>query len=210
MSFSDMTLREFIETVASSEPAPGGGTASAVAGAMGAALVSMVAGLTSPESLSTEHAQKMDDIRIRSRELAYRLLEAADADTQAFNEVMAAYRMPRATDEEKAARRAGIQKALKGAVAAPRSTAKHALEALRMAEFAAEHGNPNAASDAGVGGLLLDAAVGGAVFNIRINLGSIKDGDFVAEMCKLAGEFDEERDRRCEEVTRNVRSRIHS
>lgn len=79
-----------------------------------------------------------------------------------------------------------------------------------MAEFAAEHGNPNAASDAGVGGLLLDAAVGGAVFNIRINLGSIKDGDFVAEMCKLAGEFDEERDRRCEEVTRNVRSRIHS
>lgn len=210
MSFSDMTLREFIETVASSEPAPGGGTASAVAGAMGAALVSMVAGLTSPESLSTEHAQKMDDIRIRSRELAYRLLEAADADTQAFNEVMAAYRMPRATDEEKAARRAGIQKALKGAVAAPRSTAEHALEALRMAEFAAEHGNPNAASDAGVGGLLLDAAVGGAVFNIRINLGSIKDGDFVAEMCKLAGEFDEERDRRCEEVTRNVRSRIHS
>lgn len=196
-SFSDMTLREFIDVVASSEPAPGGGSASAVAGAIGAALVAMVAGLTPDSSLTPDTAEKMHHVRSRGRELAAALLEAADADTAAFNAVMAAYRMPKSTDEEKAARRAAIQAAMRGAVDAPRSTCVLAREGLELAAFAAEHGNPNAASDAGVGAMLLDAAMGGAGLNIRINLGSIKDPEFADEMRTFANEVEQSRTAVC-------------
>jgi formiminotetrahydrofolate cyclodeaminase len=189
-SFSDMTLREFVDALASGDPTPGGGSAAAVAGAMGAALLSMVAGLTSASTLSDDKAEEMRRIRIRSCELAYALLEAADADTAAFNGVMAAYRMPKDSEDQKATRRQAIQAALRVAVEAPRNTCTLAQQALERAEFVAEYGNPNAASDGAVGALLLDAAMGGGAFNIRINLSSIKDSEYVSRMRAFADEAD--------------------
>lgn len=196
-SFSDMTLREFIDVIAGCDPTPGGGSASAVAGALGAALAAMVAGLTPDSCLSPELAERMHHVGARGRELAYLLLEAADADTAAYNAVTTAYRMPKSTDEEKTARRAAIQAAMRGAVDAPRHTCVLAREGLELAAFAAENGNPNAASDAGVGAMLLDAAMGGAGLNIRINLSSIKDQEFAAEMRAFADEAEQARTAVC-------------
>lgn len=207
-SFADMTLREFVDVIAGSEPTPGGGTASAVAGAIGAALASMVAGLTPDSSLSPELAERMHHVGSRGRELAAALLDAADADTAAFNAVMAAYRMPKSTDDEKVARRAAIQTAMRGAVDAPRATCTLAREGLALALFAAEHGNPNAASDAGVGAMLLDTAMGGGSLNIRINLGSIKDPEFATEMRCFADEADDARRVSCSEAMALARAKI--
>jgi len=138
------------------------------------------------------------------------LLRCADDDTAAFNEVMKAFKLPKATDEEKRARREAIQLALKGAVSAPRITLQLAAEGMQMAAHMAELGNDNAASDAGVGALLLDTAMGGAIFNMQINLASIKDQGFVAEMKSEIDRFaqvrDELRQRSVCSVTRRIGS----
>ncbi len=210
MSFADMTVRGFLDELASQSPAPGGGTASAVAGAMGVGLAAMVAGLTDTSGMSAEDASRVDEIRQRSKGLIDALLGCADDDTAAFNEVMKAFKMPKATDEEKRARREAIQLALKGAVSAPRRTLQLAAEGMRMAAFVAESGNDNAASDAGVGALLLDTAMGGAIFNMQINLASIKDQDFVAQMKSEIDRFVKVRDELRQCAVRSVTRRIGS
>ncbi len=210
MSFADMTVRGFLDELASQSPAPGGGTASAVAGAMGVGLAAMVAGLTDTSQMSAEDASRVDEISHRWKELIWALLGCADDDTAAFNEVMKAFKLPKTTDEEKRARREAIQLALKGAVSAPRSTLELAAEGMQMAAYMAESGNPNAASDAGVGALLLDTAMGGAIFNMQINLGSIKDQEFVAEMESEIDRFAKVRDELRQRAVRSVTRRIGS
>lgn len=194
MLFADMTVQGFVEELASSSPAPGGGSASAIAGAMGVGLAAMVAGLTDTEGMSAEDASKVDQARQRSSALVQALLECADDDTAAFNEVMKAFKLPKKTDEEKQARREAIQLALKGAVSVPRRTLHLAAEGMQMAVCMAQLGNANAASDAGVGALLLDTAMGGAILNMRINLASIKDSRFVGQMESEIDRFARERD----------------
>ncbi len=210
MSFADMTVRDFLDELASRSPAPGGGSASAVAGAMGVGLAAMVAGLTDTCKMSAEDASQVDEIRQRSKGLMEALLGCADDDTAAFNDVMKAFKLPKKTDEEKRARREAIQLALKGAVDAPRRTLQLAEEGMQMAACMAELGNDNAASDAGVGTLLLDTAMGGAIFNMQINLASIKDQDFVADMRSEIDRFtrvrDELRQRAVSSVTRRIGS----
>ena len=210
MSFADMTVRGFLDELASQSPAPGGSTASAVAGAMGVGLAAMVAGLTDKSEMSAEDASRVDAIRHRSKRLMEALLRCADDDTAAFGEVMRAFKLPKSTDEEKRARREAIQLALKGAVSAPRSTLELAAEGMQMAAYMAESGNPNAASDAGVGALLLDTAMGGAIFNMQINLGSIKDQEFVAEMESEIDRFAKVRDELRQRAVRSVTRRIGS
>ncbi len=182
MSFAEMTVRGFVDEIASSSPAPGGGSASAVAGAMGVGLAAMVAGLTDICKMSVEDASRIEEIRQESKALIDDLLKCADDDTAAFGEVMKAFRLPKSTDEEKCARRGAIQLALRGAVDTPRRTLQLAARGMQMAACMAELGNPNAASDAGVGALLLHTAMGGAILNMRINLVSIEDQEFVAAM----------------------------
>lgn len=210
MSFADMTVRGFLDELASLSPAPGGGTASAVAGAMGVGLAAMVAGLTDTSQMSAEDASRVDEISHRWKELIWALLGCADDDTAAFNEVMKAFKLPKTTDEDKRARREAIQLALKGAVSAPRRTLQLAAEGMQMAAFMAESGNDNAASDAGVGALLLDTAMGGAIFNMQINLGSIKDQEFVAEMESEIDRFAKVRDELRQRAVRSVTRRIGS
>jgi len=205
-----MTVRGFLDELASQSPAPGGGTASAVAGAMGVGLAAMVAGLTDTSQMSAEDASRVDEISHRWKELIWALLGCADDDTAAFNEVMKAFKLPKTTDEDKRARREAIQLALKGAVSAPRRTLQLAAEGMQMAAFMAESGNDNAASDAGVGALLLDTAMGGAIFNMQINLASIKDQDFVAQMKSEIDRFVKVRDELRQCAVRSVTRRIGS
>ncbi|MFY9134990.1 MAG: cyclodeaminase/cyclohydrolase family protein [Bacillota bacterium] len=195
MPFGEMTVQSFLDELASNSPAPGGGSAAAVAGAMGAGLVSMVAGLTETAEMSEEDAEKVRQAGARAQKLRTELLRCADEDTRAFNEVMAAYRMPRGTDEEKQTRREAIQQGLKGAVAVPMRTLELAMEGLGLATYMAFEGNKNAVSDAGVSAQLFNAAVRGAIFNVEINLSGIKDADFVSEARAKVASYDLERER---------------
>jgi formiminotetrahydrofolate cyclodeaminase len=201
MSFADMTVRGFLDELASRSPAPGGGSASAVAGAMGVGLAAMVAGLTDTSVMAAEDAGRVNEIMQRSKGLIEALLGCADDDTAAFNEVMKAFKLPKATDEEKRARREAIQLSLKGAVNVPRRTLQLAAEGMQMAANMAELGN---------GALLLDTAMGGAIFNMQINLASIKDQDFVAQMKSEIDHYAQLRDELRQRAVHSVGRRIGS
>jgi formiminotetrahydrofolate cyclodeaminase len=195
MSFRDMTVECFLEELASKSPAPGGGSASAIAAAMGAGLVSMVVALTETGEMPEDDSARIKQTGLRAEALRAELLRCADEDTAAFNAVMAAYRMPRKTDEEKRTRREAIQTGLKGAANAPMKTLELAMEGLHLAAYMAQKGNKNAVSDAGVGAQLFNAAACGAIFNIEINLSSIKDADFVSRARAKVAAYDLEREK---------------
>ncbi len=161
---------DFLAETASSAPAPGGGSASALAGALGAALAEMVINLTVGKKKYLEVSAELADLLPKLAGLRAELQEAIDRDTAAFNEVMAAFKLPKETDEEKAKRRRAIQDATLKATEVPLGVMEKALEAMRMTLTVAQKGNRNSISDAGVAGLLLAAAVEGAAYNVKINL----------------------------------------
>lgn len=171
-------ITEFLTELASDAPAPGGGSVAALAGALAGSLVSMVGRLSGK---NTEAQARIQAIIGESDGLANELKELIEKDTQAFNEVMAAFKLPKATDEEKAARSAAIQNATKGAALVPLTVMDQSLQAMKLAREIAGLGNPNAVSDAGVAGLMGYAAVKGAAYNVQINLLSIKDETFKRE-----------------------------
>ncbi len=176
----DLTLREFLDHLASSAPTPGGGSAAALTGAQGAALVSMVCNLTIGKKKYADVEEEMKSVLARSEALRARLMDLIDRDAAAFDKVSASYGMPKETEEQKAARRAAIQEALKGAEAVPMETVEACVEVIRLAITAAEKGNVNVISDAAVAGILGHAGALSAADNVRINLNFIKDEDFVA------------------------------
>lgn len=179
---TDLTVKGFIEELASDSPAPGGGSVSALAGSMGAALVSMVANLTvGKESIKVSEAEMRDALH-RAVELKERLSLMVDEDTAAFNRVMAAYKLPKGSEEEKQERSRAIQEALKQAALLPLEVARKCLAGMELSRTAVTLGNPNALSDAGVSMLMAHAGLQGAVYNIEINLGGIKDQAFIDEM----------------------------
>ena len=174
----DLKVADFLTELASDRPAPGGGSVAALAGALSGSLVTMVGRLSGKN--------EADQVRIReivglSEELAHSLKELIEKDTQAFNRVMAAFRQPKATDEEKAARSAAIQAAYKDAAFIPLTVMEKTVQVMELASEIARIGNQNAVTDAGVAGLLGLAAVKGAGYNVQINLLSIKDDEFKRE-----------------------------
>ena len=177
----DLKVNEFVNVLASDAPAPGGGSASALAGAMGIGLVGMVATLTTGKEKYKEYEDIVQEVLADANILRKQFLEAIDRDTDAFNVVTAAYTLPKATDEEKAARSSAIQLALKEATKVPFELMELCLQALKCAEKAIGKTNKNAASDLGVAALNLKSAVQGAWLNVLINLGGIKDEAFVNE-----------------------------
>jgi formiminotetrahydrofolate cyclodeaminase len=179
--FADMTVAQLLSALASPEPTPGGGTAAAIAGAMGTSLLVMVSSLAKSRNNLDDEKAALAKARTALEPIAIRLTELADADTAAFNEVMAAYRLPKASDADKAARTRAIQTALRGATEIPLLTLRACTDALAHGQVVAEHGNPSAASDAGVALGLLRAAADGAAANVRVNLGGLKDQVFVRE-----------------------------
>jgi formiminotetrahydrofolate cyclodeaminase len=175
------TLQAFLDELAGNTPTPGGGSAAAAAGAMGASLVSMVCNLTiGREKFAAVEAQ-MQETLTRSEELRTELTGMIDEDVEAFKAVMAAYRMPKEMAREKAARSAAIQEGSKKATLVPLATARACAEVIELSKTVVQLGNPNAVSDAGVSALCAQAGLKGAALNVLINLGSIKDETFVAE-----------------------------
>ena len=173
-----MTVAELLAALASPDPTPGGGTAAAIAGAMGTSLLVMVTGLAKSKNNTDDEKAALAGARAALEPIARQLTMLADADTEAFNAVMAAYRLPKATDDDKAARSRAIQDALRGATVVPLDTLRACAAAIDHARVVATHGNPTAASDAGVAIGLLRAAADGAAANVRINLVSLKDEGF--------------------------------
>ncbi|MGH9217998.1 MAG: cyclodeaminase/cyclohydrolase family protein, partial [Vicinamibacterales bacterium] len=172
-SFSEMPVAQLLDALASPNPTPGGGTASAIAGALGTSVLVMVTGLAKSKNNTDEEKAALAGARAVLVPLTTRLTELADADAQAFDRVMAAYRLPKASDDEKAARTRAIQSALQGATVVPLDTLRACAHALAHARVVAEHGNASAASDAGVAIGLLRAAAAGADANVQINLEGI-------------------------------------
>jgi formiminotetrahydrofolate cyclodeaminase len=180
-SVANLTVSAFLDAIASPEPTPGGGTAAAVAGAIGASLVLMVAGLVRTRHNDEADRAALTAARVEILPLRDRMIALADADADAYDQVTSAYKLPKATDEERAARGEAIQRALRAATLVPLDTVRAAVEAIAAAKTVARAGNPSAASDVGVALGLLEAAVTGAAANVGINLAAIKDERFRQE-----------------------------
>jgi glutamate formiminotransferase/formiminotetrahydrofolate cyclodeaminase len=183
----DASVEGFLERLASSEPTPGGGTAAAVAGAAGASLVAMVARLTEGKKGFEGLEGRMREIEGASDEARRSLLRLADRDAASFDNVMAAYRSPKETEEDKRVRHLAIQKAMWGAAKVPLETARIAVSVLGLARVVTETGNPSAASDGAAAAELLAGACRAAVRNVEINVGSIRDPD-AAQALRSEGE----------------------
>ena len=181
-SLTNKTVVEFLDALASSAPAPGGGSVAALSGSLGAALVSMVCNLTLGKKKYADVQEDIADLVAQSEALRGELTDLIDADVAAFTGVSTAYRMPRATPEEKAARSAAIQDALRGATVVPMQVAAACVKVLDLCTPAAEMGNVNAVSDAGVAALMAEAGLRSAALNVIINLNAIKDEGFCADM----------------------------
>ena len=206
--FSTLSLARFLDVLASDAPTPGGGTAAAVGGAMGAALAEMVAAITLSRP---KYAASHDAVRpiAEAGQLARsEFLKLAGDDSEAYEQVVAARRMPKDTDEERAARGKRIVIANQVAAEVPLRTARAAVRLLAALPELAEKGNPNAVSDVGAAALLLDACVEGALLNVGINLGGIEDTAFVAEMQKETAVLQEEARRLRSQVVALVRKRF--
>nr|MBE6191899.1 glutamate formimidoyltransferase [Rikenellaceae bacterium] len=171
----DLTVQGFAEETASESPAPGGGSISAYLGALGAALGSMVANLSSHKAGWDERWKEFSDYAEEGQHLMQELLHLVDEDTAAFNRIMAVFAMPKTTEEEKAARREALEEATRYATEVPLRTMQCALRVFPLVRAMAEEGNPNSVSDAGVGALAARSAVLGARLNVRINAAGLKD-----------------------------------
>lgn len=176
----DRTVTDFLAETASSSPAPGGGSVAALAGALSAALAAMVARLTSGEKFAAAEAE-MRSVAEGADALRAELSACIQRDTDSFREYMAALRMPK-TDEAAAARRAAMQEGLKSAARVPLHTAETACALFPLIRTVVERGNQNARSDGLVAAMLARAAVLGAALNVRINLASIRDAAFCAQI----------------------------
>lgn len=175
-----MTVAQVLEALASPNPTPGGGTAAAIAGAMGTSLLTMVTSLAKSRHNTDEEREALAKIRESLTPLTTQLSRLSDEDTESFERVMAAYRLPKQTDDEKAARGRAIQAALTGATIVPLATLRACTAALGHARVVARYGNQSAASDTGVAVALLQAATDGALANVRINLSGLKDEAFTS------------------------------
>ena len=194
MKLVDYRVTEFMQLLASDAPAPGGGSAAALAGATGASLAAMVAALTLGKEKYHEYEAQTVALQNKGNELQVRFLELIDADTEAFNDVSAAYKLPKQTEAEKKQRREAIELSLKKATQTPFAMMKTALECLQVVATAVGKTNASAASDLGVAAYSLRAAAEGAWLNVLINLGGIKDEAFVTQYqdagAKLLAEVD--------------------
>jgi formiminotetrahydrofolate cyclodeaminase len=178
---TDKPVSRFLDELASSAPAPGGGSVAALSGAMGAALVSMVCNLTVGKKKYADVEQDITAILEKSEGLRHRLVELLRADVKAYTAVSQAMKMPRATDEEKAIRAKAMEKALKHATDVPLQVAEACVEVMALCQPAAEKGNKNAVSDAGVAVLMAEGGLRSAALNVLINLGWIKDQSFTSD-----------------------------
>lgn len=193
MLLVERTVNDFVAVVESDAPAPGGGSVSALASSLGAALTAMVGGLSVGkkkfEALEESQKQEIIDGTEKAKELRKRLMEIVDEDTNAFNDYMEALKLPKETDEDKEKRKQAMEDAMKGAVRVPLEGAQKSLEVVKLIGSFLKYGNQGAITDAGVASLLATAGVQGTAYNVLINLGSISDEEFNKDMRKQCDEL---------------------
>lgn len=204
----DMTCKAFAEETASESPAPGGGSISAYMGALGAALGTMVANLSSHKAGWDDRWEEFSTRAEEGQALMQELLSLVDEDTAAFNRIMAVFAMPKTTDEEKAARSAALQEATLYATEVPLRTMQAAARVFPLVKAMAEEGNPNSVSDAGVGALAARSAVLGARLNVRINAAGLKDRTTADRLTAEADQIALDAQRAEEEILRIVEQKI--
>ena len=199
-SLIDLKLTEFADETASESPAPGGGSVAAYIGSLGISLATMVANLSAIKKGWESDWEYFSDWAEKGQYYKNELLKCVDEDTNAFNGIMEAFALPKNTDSEKQSRTLAIQAATKNAIEVPLKVMKLAFASMEIIKIMAEKGNPNSASDAGVGALCARAAVLGAYLNVKINLGGIKDEGYKTAVMKDAKEIAE----KVEEMEREI------
>jgi methenyltetrahydrofolate cyclohydrolase len=205
---AEETIAHFLDELASGAPVPGGGAAAALEAALGAALVAMVCHLTIGKEKYRAYEQTMMEARATAEELRAQALALVAEDSASYSAVGAAYALPRGSDEEKAARQARIQEALKGATDVPLRTVALAARVIELCAHIVDGANTNAISDVGVGALCARAALDGAALNVKINLALIKDEEFKAAMAARMEGYLNAAHPLVEEVTRKVEASI--
>ncbi len=199
----NLNIQEFTRTLSSDAPVPGGGSVAALSSAIGCSLVAMVGNLTVGKKKYEEVSEEAGKIAASYEKLSDEFLDLIDEDAQVFDKVMDAYGMPKASDEEKAARTEAIQSSLKEAALVPLKVAKKSAELFDSCEFLVKNGNKNAKSDVLVAAMMLRTGVLAALMNVDINLGSIKDEAFVKETAAEADKLRELAIRREQEILSN-------
>lgn len=191
--FIEKSLQEYVANVASGDPTPGGGSVSALSASLGAALTSMVKNLTVGKKAYEELGDEIKSEFMKNAEEIDRLMESlnkiVDEDTKAFSGVMKAFKLPKETEEEKEARSAAIQDGYKLALEVPLRCAKKCLRLLELQQIFAEYGNAGAITDVGAGTLLAYTGLEGSLFNVTINLNSIKDEEYKKEISHKVDEL---------------------
>ena len=204
----DLTCKGFAEETASESPAPGGGSISAYAGALGSALGTMVANLSSHKAGWDARWEEFSDWADKGQALMSELLMLVDEDTEAFNRIMDVFAMPKGTDAEKAARSKALQEATLYATQVPLRTMKASVKVFEIVKAMAAQGNPNSVSDAGVGALMARSAVLGAMLNVKINAAGLKDRSVAEELIGEAERIAREAEKLEKEVLEIVHEKI--
>ena len=180
----DLTLKEFTGQLAGDLPAPGGGSVAALAGSLASALCAMVSRLTVGREKYRDSWAEMERVRDKADRLVHQLLELVDRDTDAYNRVVEAFRLPKGEKAEQVSRKQAIQDANKWAARIPMETLRTVSELAEMVESVLKMGNPNCITDAGVAAQLMGTAALGAAYNVRINLSGIDDKEFSGNLEK--------------------------
>lgn len=194
------TVTEFLEETASNRPVPGGGSIAAQSGATAAALVEMVANLTIGKKAYADVSDEMHQIVLQATALRSFFVQAIDEDSNAFDGVMAAYKLPKETEQEKEIRSAKIEDSTKQAALVPLEVARKSLEVIKLSDKVVLKGNKNAITDGAVSAMMARTAALSAIYNVKINLGTIKDIDFVNETTREIKEI--------EMIIRNIENQI--
>ena len=197
-----MDLLKFLENVASVSPIPGGGSVSALAGALSASLLAMVAGLSLKKG--GDQRKEMREVRKKALALQRTLFLAIEEDAKSFEAVMKAFRLPKTTEKERASRSRAIQKAYQKATVVPQMVCEQSIRLLEYSRFLIQKGNPNAMSDSGVAAFLADAALAGGLLNIGINLVPVTDKAFLKKMRSRMKDWTKQRNRLMGEVMRSL------
>jgi methenyltetrahydrofolate cyclohydrolase len=190
VNYGEMALVDLLDAFASTDPVPGGGSAAALAGAVGTSLLLMVAAIPKTRTDAPEETADLAEAATRLHPLRDQLLELVDADSDAYNEVIAAYRLPKGTDGEKASRKNAIDRAMRAATETPLKTMRACQQALRGAIIVSTNGSRRTTSDVGVGVELLVAGLRGARMNVEINLSALDDQEFIARVRTEAEELE--------------------
>lgn len=210
MNLRDLSVKAFDSEVASASPAPGGGSVAALCGALGASLCQMAAGLTLGKKKYEAAFSIMQDIRQQSMCARETLLSLVDEDTQAYNQVIAAFRLPKSRPDEMEYRRKAIQEALKQAALTPFHTLEAASSIIGLVELTMEKANPACITDVGVAAELAAAAVNGALYNVCINLKSIDDQIFAKDLRKKSLMIQEDICHRMERIRKKIVSTLNT